>query len=54
MMRTATNVAGQAALTTVVAAREGILDRSVYESPKTEDSLGDAPVTTPEREAVAA
>lgn len=33
MMRTATNVAGQAAMTTLVAAREGILDRDVYDAP---------------------
>lgn len=34
MMRTATNVAGQALVPVVVAAREGILDRSVYDGPK--------------------
>ncbi len=33
MMRTATNVAGQALVPTVVAAREGILDREVYDAP---------------------
>lgn len=33
MMRTATNVAGQAAMTTLVAARAGILDRTVYDAP---------------------
>lgn len=32
MMRTATNVAGQAAMTTLVAAREGILDRDAFDS----------------------
>ncbi|GAB46953.1 dicarboxylate/amino acid:cation symporter [Mobilicoccus pelagius] len=33
MMRTATNVAGQSAMTTLVAAREGILDRRVFDAP---------------------
>ena len=31
MIRTATNVAGQALVPVVVAAREGILDREVYD-----------------------
>ena len=33
MMRTATNVAGQAAVPVLVSAREGLLDRSVYDGP---------------------
>ncbi len=32
MMRTATNVAGQALVPVVVAAREGILDKKAYEA----------------------
>ncbi|MBW3085329.1 Proton/glutamate-aspartate symporter [Austwickia sp. TVS 96-490-7B] len=39
MMRTATNVAGQALVPVVVAAREGLLDREVYDAPK-----GDLPI----------
>lgn len=34
MMRTATNVAGQALVPVVVAAREGLLDQAVYDGPK--------------------
>ncbi|WP_226345375.1 dicarboxylate/amino acid:cation symporter [Agilicoccus flavus] len=49
MMRTATNVAGQAAMTTLVAAREGILDRDVYDGPNA--SLDEE---APERELAAA
>ncbi|OEV03368.1 dicarboxylate/amino acid:cation symporter [Streptomyces oceani] len=37
MMRTATNVAGQAAITVIVAAREGILDREAYDSARGAD-----------------
>jgi Na+/H+-dicarboxylate symporter len=36
MGRTAVNVAGQALIPVVVAAREGILDRAVYDAPKSE------------------
>jgi Na+/H+-dicarboxylate symporter len=42
MMRTATNVAGQALVPTVVAAREGVLDRAAY------DSAGRRDLTEPE------
>jgi Na+/H+-dicarboxylate symporter len=34
MMRTATNVAGQALVPVLVARREGILDMAVYNAPK--------------------
>ncbi len=34
MGRTATNVAGQALVPTLVAAREGILDRAAYDAPR--------------------
>lgn len=40
MMRTATNVAGQALVPVVVAAREGILDRAVYDAPKADLPIG--------------
>ncbi len=40
MMRTATNVAGQALVPTIVAKREGILDRDVYDAPRRGDVLG--------------
>lgn len=46
MMRTATNVAGQAAMTSIVAAREGILDRDVYNGPN--GSLDDEPSREPQ------
>lgn len=46
MMRTATNVAGQALVPVVVAAREGILDRQVYDAPK-----GDLGAAAPDRAA---
>lgn len=46
MMRTATNVAGQAAMTTVVAAREGLLDREVLAAPPVD--LVEERVTAPE------
>ncbi|GMA41522.1 sodium:proton antiporter [Mobilicoccus caccae] len=36
MMRTATNVAGQSAMTTLVAARENLLDRDVFDAPAVE------------------
>ncbi|GAA5156576.1 dicarboxylate/amino acid:cation symporter [Nocardioides marinquilinus] len=42
MMRTATNVAGQALVPTVVAKREGLLDESVYNG-RRDDPLGGAP-----------
>ncbi|WP_205413063.1 dicarboxylate/amino acid:cation symporter [Austwickia chelonae] len=40
MMRTATNVAGQALIPVVVASREGILDRAVYDAPKGDMVIG--------------
>ncbi|GAA2499958.1 dicarboxylate/amino acid:cation symporter [Streptomyces thermolineatus] len=46
MMRTATNVAGQAAVPVVVAAREGILDREAYGNAHT-SPLDDEPVGAP-------
>ncbi|WP_082043651.1 dicarboxylate/amino acid:cation symporter [Mobilicoccus massiliensis] len=44
MMRTATNVAGQSAMTTLVAAREGLLDREVFDAPPR--ALDDEAVST--------
>lgn len=41
MMRTMTNVAGQALVPTVVAKREGILDESVYAGDRASDPVGD-------------
>jgi Na+/H+-dicarboxylate symporter len=41
MMRTATNVAGQALVPTIVAKREGILDQAAYDAPRGRDVLGD-------------
>ena len=41
MMRTATNVAGQALVPTIVAKREGILDVAAYHAPRGRDVLGD-------------
>src|SRR6185312_15724320 len=50
MIRTATNVAGQALVPTVVAAREGTLDRAAYESAGRRDLTEPEPVaeTRPE------
>lgn len=45
MMRTATNVAGQSAMTTLVAAREGLLDRDVLAAPPV--SLDEDRTSTP-------
>ena len=45
MMRTATNVAGQAVIPVLVAAREGILDRVAFAAPK-----GDFDLSAPEAE----
>ncbi len=42
MMRTATNVAGQALVPVIVSRREGLLDRAVYDAPRTDDALGPA------------
>lgn len=42
MIRTATNVAGQALVPVVVAAREGILDREVYDAPQADLDSPDA------------
>jgi Na+/H+-dicarboxylate symporter len=44
MMRTATNVAGQALVPTIVARREGILDVDAYNAPRGADVLGDEPL----------
>jgi Na+/H+-dicarboxylate symporter len=41
MMRTATNVAGQALVPTIVAKREGILDVDAYNAPRGADLLGE-------------
>ncbi|WP_404351299.1 dicarboxylate/amino acid:cation symporter [Phycicoccus jejuensis] len=41
MMRTMTNVAGQALVPTIVARREGILDESVYDGDRASDPVGD-------------
>ena len=41
MMRTATNVAGQALVPTIVAKREGILDVEAYHAPRGRDVLGE-------------
>lgn len=49
MARTATNVAGQAAMTTVVAAREGLLDRRVLDAPPV-DLADTASTPTPRTE----
>jgi Na+/H+-dicarboxylate symporter len=40
MMRTATNVAGQALVPTIVAKREGILDVDRYNAPRGADPIG--------------
>jgi Na+/H+-dicarboxylate symporter len=47
MMRTATNVAGQALVPIVVAAREGILDRSAYDSASRRGFDEPGPVSEP-------
>jgi Na+/H+-dicarboxylate symporter len=44
MVRTATNVAGQALVPTIVAKREGILDVAAYNAPRGTDVLGDEPL----------
>jgi Na+/H+-dicarboxylate symporter len=44
MMRTATNVAGQALVPTIVARREGILDVDAYNAPRGADVLGEEPL----------
>ena len=46
MMRTATNVAGQSAMTTLVAAREGLLDRRVFDAPPVSLDADTAPEPT--------
>jgi Na+/H+-dicarboxylate symporter len=46
MMRTATNVAGQALVPTIVAKREGILDVEAYHAPRGPDVLGDDALDT--------
>jgi Na+/H+-dicarboxylate symporter len=46
MMRTATNVAGQALVPTIVAKREGILDLDRYRAPRGADPLRDEPSAT--------
>ncbi|MBZ5734606.1 dicarboxylate/amino acid:cation symporter [Nocardioides sp. TRM66260-LWL] len=50
MMRTMTNVAGQALVPTIVAAREGILDREVYDRPAAGDPVADPGLLADERE----
>ncbi|MGN6577470.1 MAG: dicarboxylate/amino acid:cation symporter [Nocardioides sp.] len=45
MMRTATNVAGQALVPTIVARREGILDLDAYNAPRGRDVIGDDDLT---------
>lgn len=50
MMRTMTNVAGQALVPTIVAAREGILDREVYDSQQVGDPVADAAHGADDRE----
>jgi len=52
MMRTATNVAGQALVPTIVARREGILDVATYNAPRTDDLLADEPVVLKDAEPV--
>ncbi|ROT32780.1 dicarboxylate/amino acid:cation symporter [Micromonospora sp. HM5-17] len=47
MMRTATNVAGQALVPTVVAAREGVLDRATYDSAGRRDLTEEVPAESP-------
>ncbi|MEO3743075.1 dicarboxylate/amino acid:cation symporter [Plantactinospora sp. B5E13] len=49
MIRTATNVAGQALVPTVVAAREGVLDRAAYDAAGRHDLTEEAPAETPAR-----
>jgi len=44
MVRTATNVAGQALVPTIVAAREGTLDRTAYDSAGRRSLVDDEPV----------
>ncbi len=41
MMRTMTNVAGQALVPTIVAKREGLLDRDAYDGERAADPIGD-------------
>jgi hypothetical protein len=48
MMRTATNVAGQAVVPILVAAREGILDRAAFAAPKGEFDLVEPEVAAEE------
>lgn len=52
MMRTATNVAGQALVPTIVAKREGILDLEAYNAPRGRDVLGEEPVDSAEEDRV--
>ncbi|WP_245645192.1 dicarboxylate/amino acid:cation symporter [Pseudonocardia acaciae] len=54
MMRTATNVAGQALVPTIVAKREGILDLDRYRAPRGTDPLADDDTTATLRPAEAA
>ncbi|WP_308283040.1 dicarboxylate/amino acid:cation symporter [Pseudonocardia nigra] len=51
MMRTATNVAGQALVPTIVAKREGILDLDRYRAPRGADPLRDEPAPAPQQPA---
>ncbi|MET9920733.1 dicarboxylate/amino acid:cation symporter [Streptomyces sp. NPDC006435] len=54
MMRTATNVAGQALVPVIVAARENILDREAYDSASSSPVDGEALDAEPQRVPVAA
>jgi Na+/H+-dicarboxylate symporter len=58
MIRTATNVAGQALVPVIVSAREGLLDRkaydSVHSSPVDEDPVDETPADDPRRVPAAA
>ncbi|GAA3725727.1 dicarboxylate/amino acid:cation symporter [Plantactinospora mayteni] len=49
MIRTATNVAGQALVPTVVAAREGVLDRTAYNAAGRQELLDEDPTEPPTR-----
>jgi Na+/H+-dicarboxylate symporter len=41
MMRTMTNVAGQALVPTIVARREGLLDEATYDGARAADPVGE-------------
>ncbi|MCG7415703.1 cation:dicarboxylase symporter family transporter, partial [Microbacterium aurum] len=54
MGRTAVNVAGQALVPTIVAKREGILDRGLYDAPRDGEPFADDSADAPEDELEAA